>query len=774
MAIENAKTLQVRIKNKYDSYQNWMDSGLILEAGEIAIAHSSVDVAVDNGVAKQPVLLMKVGNGTDTFSALPWLSAKAADVLECVKSEAGLTAFINTVIAGAGMATDDAMKALTTKVTTAEGEIDTLQLEMDAVEAKAAANETAIAGLKTLVGDTGVAAQISKAIEELKLAETYAAKSLETTVANHVADEVAHVTTADKTTWNAALQAANIATGSANGTISVKGADVAVKGLGSAAFTEASAYEVAGAASAAETAAKTYAKEYADGLAGNYDAKGSAAAAQAAAEAYADGLAKNYDAAGAAGQALVDAKAYTDAEIKEWVGDETVAAQIAALDLANSYDAKGAAAAAESAAKAHANGLNTAMNTRVEALEAIDHDHSNKAVLDGITAEKVTAWDAAEGNAKAHATGLNTAIDTRVKALEDKFTGDDSVADQIEAAVAAEAELREAADTALGNRVKAVEDELNTAQTGLKARMTAAEGEIDALQGVIGEVTSVADYVAGEISAAVAAEAEIARAAEKANADAIKAIADDYLVEADKTELIGAIATAKQEAIATVLGEGTDADFDTLKEVADWILSDTTGAAALQTDVAAIKADYLKAADKTELEGKITAAQNAADKAQGEVDALEEVVATKAAQADLTTLTGRVSTAEGKITALEGKMETAEGEIDAIQGVIGEVKSVADYVAGEISAAITAENLAQYAKVTDLNTANGKIATAEGKIETLEGKMETAEGKITTLEGEVAKKTNDADLATIAKTGSTDDLVQGSLVLIFDCGTSAE
>ena len=40
MAIENAKTLNVRIKNKYDSYENWAASGLVLEAGEIAIAYT--------------------------------------------------------------------------------------------------------------------------------------------------------------------------------------------------------------------------------------------------------------------------------------------------------------------------------------------------------------------------------------------------------------------------------------------------------------------------------------------------------------------------------------------------------------------------------------------------------------------------------------------------------------------------------------------------------------------------------------------------------------
>ena len=38
MAIENAKTLNVRIRNKYASYEEWIASGLVLEAGEIAIA----------------------------------------------------------------------------------------------------------------------------------------------------------------------------------------------------------------------------------------------------------------------------------------------------------------------------------------------------------------------------------------------------------------------------------------------------------------------------------------------------------------------------------------------------------------------------------------------------------------------------------------------------------------------------------------------------------------------------------------------------------------
>lgn len=100
--------------------------------------------------------------------------------------------------------------------------------------------------------------------------------------------------------------------------------------------------------------------------------------------------------------------------------------------------------AEENAAKV-ATDLNTAMNTRVEALEAIDHEHANKElldtytqteadladavakkhahanedVLDGIDAEKVAAWDAAEGNAKAYADGKDAAIAEAKKAGTD-------------------------------------------------------------------------------------------------------------------------------------------------------------------------------------------------------------------------------------------------------------------------------------------------------------------------------------------------------------------
>lgn len=83
-------------------------------------------------------------------------------------------------------------------------------------------------------------------------------------------------------------------------------------------------------------------------------------------------------------------------------------------------DAISAATGGESAAsvKAALEAYETSNDARVDALEADTHKHSNKTVLDGITSDKVSAWDAAETNAKTYADGLNTTMDSRVDALE--------------------------------------------------------------------------------------------------------------------------------------------------------------------------------------------------------------------------------------------------------------------------------------------------------------------------------------------------------------------
>ncbi len=141
---------------------------------------------------------------------------------------------------------------------------------------------------------------------------------------------------AAQSTAGNALVKSDIATGSANGTISVKGTDVNVKGLGGAAYKGVAA-SISSTSTDLATASQVYsaeaaAKSYADGLASNYDAKGAAAAAETAAKSYADGLASNYDAKGAASAAqtaaIAAAKSYADTELAKKINSTAISTAI--------------------------------------------------------------------------------------------------------------------------------------------------------------------------------------------------------------------------------------------------------------------------------------------------------------------------------------------------------------------------------------------------------------------------------------------------------------
>lgn len=75
----------------------------------------------------------------------------------------------------------------------------------------------------------------------------------------------AYATAAQGTKADSALQSTDIATGTSNGSISVKGTNVSVKGLGTAAYTASSAYDAAGSAADALAQAKAYAATAAQG-----------------------------------------------------------------------------------------------------------------------------------------------------------------------------------------------------------------------------------------------------------------------------------------------------------------------------------------------------------------------------------------------------------------------------------------------------------------------------------------------------------------------------
>lgn len=91
--------------------------------------------------------------------------------------------------------------------------------------------------------------------------------------------------------------------------------------------------------------------------------------------------------------------AYVTAAIEALkIGDYAKAADLTALaERVAAMEAKVSNwDAAEQNAKDYADGLNTAMDTRMQAVEGAKHTHDNKAVLDGITAEMVAAWNEAD------------------------------------------------------------------------------------------------------------------------------------------------------------------------------------------------------------------------------------------------------------------------------------------------------------------------------------------------------------------------------------------
>lgn len=209
----------------------------------------------------------------------------------------------------------------------------------------------------------------------------------------------------------------------------------------------------------------------------------------------------------------------------------------------------------------------------------------------------------------------------------------------------------------------------NSTATAEKAQAAAdkAQGEIDALETLVGTIPEaegapVAKDVISYIdkkTEGIATDAALStlQAQVNTNKNDIADIKADYLKAADKTSLSESISAEKDRA------EGIES--------------------GLRTDVDAIKNDYLKAADKSELETSIAAAKKAGDDAQADIDAFmaaaevgEAAVDTlKEIQEYITTdgeaaaeMTANISKNADAITAVEGRTDTLEGKMTAVEG----------------------------------------------------------------------------------------------------------
>lgn len=312
------------------------------------------------------------------------------------------------------------------------------------------------------------------------------------------------------------------------------------------------------------------------------------------------------------------------------------------------------------------------------------------------------------------------AVDAKVAAITDGESID-SFAD-VESALAgkqavgdyatkAEAQgYANAKDGAIAEAKKAGDD----AQSALDAYKESNDDAVADLSAYVGAIpegataTNVVAYVQ-EKTSGIASEGAMTELGNRVTAveGDVATIKGDYLKGADKTELEGKI-TAVETAV------------NTEKSRAEGI------EAGLRTDVDAIKGDYLKAADKTELQGNIDTVSAAVELLTNgvgtdEVDSVNELIQyVKDHGSEVTGMQEDISDNATAIAGVAGRVDTLEGEMDTVQGAV-----------------------ATKAEQTVVDGIGGKVTAAEGKISTLEGKMTTAESDIDALQGDMTQAQTD-------------------------------
>lgn len=299
-------------------------------------------------------------------------------------------------------------------------------------------------------------------------------------------------------------------------------------------------------------------------------------------------------------------------------------------------------------------------------------------------------------------------------------------------------------------------------------------------------------YTDTEIAKVNEAVATAQAQADKGVADA--AIADGKAVAAQEdvdalSEYVGTIPdTAEATNIVAYVQEKT-AGIAT-----DAALEELTGRVAqTETDIDNIEKDYLKAADKTELEGKITAAQTAVDTEKSRAEGIEAGLRTDVdvikgdylKTADKTELQGNIDTVNAAVERLTNGVSAEE--VDGVNDLIQYVKDHGTEVTGmqeDIS-----ENADAIAGVAGrMDTAEGKIATLEGAVatkaeqsafdeavETLEGADDVIKGRLDILEaaiGESGSVATDIEEAVNAEAERVDGLLEGKVDKVEGKGLS--
>lgn len=402
------------------------------------------------------------------------------------------------------------------------------------------------------------------------------------------------------------------------------------------------------------------------------------AAALKSAKDYADSLAVNYDAAGTA-----------ETKVNELANGQVKTNTEAIATLNGGANTEGSVAKAVADAKA-------GLETKISAVDA-------KAVAAQTAADNAkNAADAVD--AKVGAVPEGSTVMTEIQKVKDTAYNDAEVRGLI----------KTNADniTALTGRADAVEGKVSTLvgeDAGKSARTIAneeltkqlipegAKESLDTLQEIAAWIQNHPDDASAMNAAITALKTKVGDIPEGATATTVVAYIKE-LVDAEK-----------------VRATGVESGLDTRVNAVEAKLGDGEGSVSKQIEAAVkVETDARIAADSA-LDGKITTAKAAADKAQGDVDALKDVVATKAAASDVTALTTRVTAAEKDIDDLQAAI-APDGKVTVAIADAKAAGTAAQATADKNKSDITALTTTVGGHTTTLSSHGDRISALETKV----------------------------------------------------------
>lgn len=579
-------TFNTRIQLKYDTYTNWHTNNPVLLAGELAIAEIPAETGA---VPNEPAYLLKVGNGTDHFNDLDWISGKAADVYAWAKA-ATKPSYTATEITGL----DDYIS----------GKVEDTNTKYQIVQN----------------GNMGFKLQS----QELGAGDWTDVNTITLTAPTYTLDE-----------------------GSTNGTVAFNGEDVAVHGLGSAAYTESSAYDVAGAAAGVQTTLT-----------------GTASDASTV-------------------NTIYGAKKYADEK----------------------------ATAAQTAAEGHADGL----------IAALDSDGQTAG-----TGEVISAVSQAAG-----------VITVQKKTL----TADDIPA-------IPQSKVTDLTTTLAGKQDTLVFNTTYNASSNKAATMADVNNAVSGLSGAM-------HYVGKSTTDPAGGTATVEGHEDWASGDVVTYNAKEYVYDGTNWRELG------DESSFAVKGSIVDADI-------------ATGANIAQSKIAGLEAALASKATPA----NITSAIQALDMASVSVGTGKKITAIEEVDGVVSVTTGAIVAGDipelpqSKITNLTtdlaakanaSTVTALDGRVEALETAVGEGGSVEQQITDAINELNKGDSVTPNQFVTSVAQVNGIISVT---------RSQPTIANINGLQGALDLKANDADLATVAKTGKIDDLTQTN-TLILNCGSSS-